>query len=363
MPALISICLPNLNTRPFLEERMETILAQTVTDWELIICDSYSDDGSWEFFQKFKGDRRIRMYQVPREGLYAGWNECLRRARGEYVYVATSDDTMEPCCLEKLMAPLEICRHIDIAVCDFQKIDEHGRAITWRPHYHSSALAPWLEVPSVRSGKMDFLLHAALGGTMWVTMASVMIRRCLLDRIGLFRVDLGSYADIEWTLRACLTTDVSWVPGRLATFRIHADQASSCYHTPGEVRALLDAITELLDDPSAGIPEAWKGIPGWKDVLLKMYRIDYEDSFYLYRWAARSHPWRFLRGVCEAVRREPLLLATRALHGFRWQEDRHRDPWLQARHLIELFHPPWPPKALSIPSAAGTSSSVRKISL
>src|SRR5690349_16386964 len=102
---LVSICLPNLNTRSFLDERMETIRSQTMTDWELIICDSHSSDGAWEFFQKFKGDPRIRMAQVPREGIYAGWNECLRRATGEYIYIATSDDTADTRLLDKMTRP------------------------------------------------------------------------------------------------------------------------------------------------------------------------------------------------------------------------------------------------------------------
>ena len=52
---LVSICLPNLNTRPFLDERMETILGQTFKDWVSIICDGYPNDGTWGG-QKFKDD-------------------------------------------------------------------------------------------------------------------------------------------------------------------------------------------------------------------------------------------------------------------------------------------------------------------
>src|SRR5690348_5094098 len=104
---LISICVPNLNKRRFLEERMEALLAQTFTDWEMIVCDSYSDDGSWEFLEKFKTDPRIRLYQVPRAGLYAGWNECLQRSRGTYINIATSADTAVPTLFEKLVEPLE----------------------------------------------------------------------------------------------------------------------------------------------------------------------------------------------------------------------------------------------------------------
>jgi glycosyltransferase involved in cell wall biosynthesis len=104
---LVSICLPTLNARRFLEPRMASILSQTLTDWELIVCDSFSDDGTWEYLQQFKDDPRVRLYQVSKEGLYAGWNECLRRCRGEYVYMATADDTCEASLLEKMVGALE----------------------------------------------------------------------------------------------------------------------------------------------------------------------------------------------------------------------------------------------------------------
>ena len=126
---LVSICVPNLNMRPFLEERMETLLAQTVTDWEMIISDNFSADGSWEFFQKFKGDSRVRLFQRPRAGMYANWNECLKVAKGRYVYFATSDDTAQPELLERLLAPLERRPDIQVAVSDFQRIGREGRKL------------------------------------------------------------------------------------------------------------------------------------------------------------------------------------------------------------------------------------------
>src|SRR5688572_20016405 len=101
----VSICLPNLNTRRYLPERIETIVGQTYPDWELIVSDNYSDDGAWEFFEALASkDPRVDAAQAPRQGLYANWNRCIERARGEFVYIATSDDTMAPDCLEKMVA-------------------------------------------------------------------------------------------------------------------------------------------------------------------------------------------------------------------------------------------------------------------
>ena len=220
----VSICLPSLNTRQFLEERMETIFSQTVTDWELIVCDSYSDDKSWEFFQKFKGDKRVRLFQVPREGLYAGWNECLRRVRGDSD-IAPSDDTMRPTLLECLLVPLGRLPEVDIALCDYDFINEHGQPISFGPRFSDQILGEWVHIPSVRSGQTEFLLHMC-SITLWMTMNSLLFRRRLLGRVGHFATKFGSFGDVDWTLRSSLATDIAWVPQSLAGFRRHQGQAT-----------------------------------------------------------------------------------------------------------------------------------------
>ena len=105
---MVSICVPNFNTRAYLPERFNTIFSQTFTNWELIVCDSYSDDGGWEYIEELaKHEPRMRIYQTPRKGIYAGFNDCIKEAKGKYVYIATSDDTMMPDCLEWMVSTLE----------------------------------------------------------------------------------------------------------------------------------------------------------------------------------------------------------------------------------------------------------------
>ena len=124
---LVSVCVPNLNTRPYLQERIDTILGQTYSNWELVISDNFSQDGSWEFFETLaRQEPRVTIAQAPREGLYANWNRCIERARGQYVYIATSDDTMAPDCLEKMVAALERHKDCDLAHCPLVQIDEVG---------------------------------------------------------------------------------------------------------------------------------------------------------------------------------------------------------------------------------------------
>ncbi len=338
---LVSICVPNLNKRAFLPERMETLLAQTFGDWEMIVCDSYSDDGSWEFFQKFKSDSRIRLYQVPRAGLYAGWNECLRRAQGQFINIATSDDTADPRMIEKLVLPLQRRSDIALSVCDFAEIDEksNGRPYTM-PEYRDF-FGQWLNRPSVRNGQTEFLLHATFG-TVWVTMAAVMFRRSILDKVGYFREDLGSFADMTWSMKAALVSDIAFVPGALATFRFSASQASPKGWTWKQHELSCRCLESVLDDPNSAIPAEWKAIDRWKEKLMRTQRADYFKSFDLYRWIIRANPKRFVRGMANALKVEPGYFLQQAIRGFPVPEQKTAIE--RANKLIAEFHAKWPPQ-------------------
>lgn len=343
---LVSICLPNLNTRPFLQERMESILAQSCQDWELIVCDSYSDDGSWEFFQKFKGDERVRLHQVPKAGLYAGWNECLRRATGEFVYMAPSDDTARPELLERLLVPLRKRSEIQIAVCDFQPIDAKSNPIENRDdQIRRRMFGEWLDVSSIRDGKTEFLLCACFITT-WVTMTAVLFRRTLLERVGLFRTDRGSQADVEWTMRACLASDIACVPGRLATWRLHESQATPRDWSPAMIRMTLTCLESVLHDHGAGIPAAWKKVPGWERQITSYWRMRLIDHFQLYRDVMKKDRPRFWENVKKAWQQDRKLVWQEAIRGFPWPETVDMDHIQASHRLIQLFDAPWPPRSV-----------------
>ena len=228
----VSICLPNLNNRSFLEERLTTVYAQTLSDWELVVSDNYSDDGAWELFEAHaRREPRMAIAQAPRSGMYENWNNCVRRARGEFVYIATSDDTMAPDCLEKLLAALEAHPECDLAHCSLRAIDEAG-AISDKQEWWSrrSSFArssgELLRCPHVRRAPFDGLLHL-LGKTVYTSITQLLIRRSLFERIGLFDARWGSVGDFNWGMRAGLIASTVHVPDTWGGWRIHASQATA----------------------------------------------------------------------------------------------------------------------------------------
>ena len=342
---LVSVCLPNLNTRPFLDERMASILGQTLRDWELIISDNYSDDGSWEFFQTFADDPRVRLSQAPRKGMYANWNECLRKARGEYVYIATSDDSSRPELLEKTVGALERFPDVDLVVFRHDETDVHGKIIgsSEEPEI-AEFYGEWLDRPHRRNGKAEFLANMCIG-CHWLTITAVVFRRRLLEKTGLFRTDCLSCADVPWRIKAALNSDVLYLPDRLATWRRHDAQATA--NLPLSREALLfRIIREAVAECDSLIPEAWKGPSDYRDRILFQRRRRYLMEYHLHRTAMRGRTADFLKGCARAVTHEPRFLLERLLSGFTWDSPLYGDRVAYLRELIREWRVSWPPESI-----------------
>src|SRR5438270_1854327 len=127
----VSILLPSLNVREFLKPRIDSLLNQTFTNWEAIVLDSGSTDGSWEFFKSIApSDSRFRLLQVPREGVYAALNHGMQLVTGELLHFATCDDTMSPEFLVKMVEALGRRSDAGIAVCDVMLINRNGNELS-----------------------------------------------------------------------------------------------------------------------------------------------------------------------------------------------------------------------------------------
>jgi len=230
MPVKVSILLPNLNHRKYLEERMQSIWAQTLKDWELVVVDGYSEDGSWEYFNDCAlKDKRIRIYQYKKRGVYINFNKCIGLARGEYVYFATSDDSMEPSCLEKMVKALDEYPQCDIAHCKLRITDEKNQLSTrlnWDNFFIIRYFGDLINQKHIRFAPHDGLLHFS-GSTVYISLTQLLIRKTLFDNVGLFLTDFGSIADYEWVMRATLLVNTVHVPEYLATWRFYGNQATS----------------------------------------------------------------------------------------------------------------------------------------
>ena len=260
-PPLVSVCLPNLNTYPFLRERVDTILAQTYPHWELVVSDNFSDDGAWELFQELaRRDSRILVAQAPREGMYQNWNRCLQRARGEFVYIATSDDGMAPDCLEKLVDALVRHPDCDAAHCTLAVVDEIGAPLTddwWRRGLFHRSLPAQADRRHVRHAPFDGLLCLS-GEQVYYSITEWLFRRSLFSRIGMFEPRWGSVGDFNWYMRVGLVANIAHVPDTWASWRIHAKQATDIgrLFTPEHQAKVEEMIQDAVTASEPHLPPA-----------------------------------------------------------------------------------------------------------
>lgn len=120
---MISVIVPVYKVEKFLPFCVQSILAQTCSDWELILVDDGSPDRCGEICEQFaRQDGRIRALHKENGGLADARNAGTAVAQGEYITYIDSDDWVAPQLLERLLEQAKITG-ADIVVCDMAKTD------------------------------------------------------------------------------------------------------------------------------------------------------------------------------------------------------------------------------------------------
>ncbi len=103
---LVSVCIPTFNYGRFLPEAIKSVLAQSFTDFELVVVDNASTDETAELMEAFvRSDPRIRFYRNSENvGIVKNFNRALGHAAGDYVKILCADDLLAPSALERSLA-------------------------------------------------------------------------------------------------------------------------------------------------------------------------------------------------------------------------------------------------------------------
>lgn len=104
---MISVIVPVYNVEPYLRKCLDSILAQTYQDLEILIIDDGSTDGSGKICDEYKQDERVRVFHTENHGLSAARNLGLDNATGDWIGFVDSDDWIEPDMYEVLLRKAE----------------------------------------------------------------------------------------------------------------------------------------------------------------------------------------------------------------------------------------------------------------
>jgi glycosyltransferase involved in cell wall biosynthesis len=140
---LISVILPFLNGGPAFEPALRSILGQSYTNWELLLCDDGSTDGSLELARSL-GDPRVIVWSDGKtKGLAARLNECIGRAKGSVIARMDADDISYPDRLLRQIEYLQLHPEVDVVGCCMLICEEDGTPIGKRtaPVEHAAITA------------------------------------------------------------------------------------------------------------------------------------------------------------------------------------------------------------------------------
>lgn len=228
----ISIVIPIYNATNHLAETLESVLAQTLTDWELILVDDGSTDSSVELAEGYVGrDARIQLIRQANGGIVAARNRGIAETdqSSEFISLLDHDDLWEPNALQVLQDALAthadcVAAHGIVQMIDkgdsplhghFGKFGGHERRGVFR---RRTVIWP-LDHPTT------FAVFAF--GNCIMTPGQVLVRRSALDKVGSF--DPVCLPDDDWDmwLRLSRLGDFAFLNQPLLHYRLHANNASN----------------------------------------------------------------------------------------------------------------------------------------
>ncbi|MBI5557301.1 MAG: glycosyltransferase family 2 protein [Deltaproteobacteria bacterium] len=225
----ITVYIVSHNYGKYLEEAIESVLRQTVDDWELLIINDNSTDNTRKVMNFYQGDERITLVDTEGIGLPAVCNLAMRMARGKYIIRLDGDDIFDENCLLVLRNWLE--RHPDEAMVfsDFFYIDERGQV--------------YAHERRERIYERNHALDMAANG------ACCLIRTGVLREIGGYREDLGAQDGFDLWNKLMGRYRCSNVNLPLFYYRRHGDNLTNkLQHILHARRSIkLDMTTAKLD--------------------------------------------------------------------------------------------------------------------
>jgi glycosyltransferase involved in cell wall biosynthesis len=205
----VSVVMPAFNAEKYIAEAIDSILSQTFTDFEFIIINDGSTDGTAEILESFaRRDSRIQIHHQQNSGVAESMNFGCQVATGKYVARMDADDISLPARLAKQVAYLD--RHHEIGLCG-----------TWIYSFRDS------EESLVRYPQEPDIALCTLPFQMSIAGPSLMFRRRLWSEDGVrYRVGIGATDDYLFLVECAKHSHVSSIPEVLYRYRCHSMQVT-----------------------------------------------------------------------------------------------------------------------------------------
>lgn len=224
----VSVVLPTYNDVCFLPTAINSILAQTWVDYELIVVNDGSTDDTASLLEKYEADPRVKVIHKQNERLPRALNTGFEAASGDYLTWTSSDNVLLPQMLERLAATLDARPDVGLVYADWQVIDDAGQVV---------GMVQTLDYDQCLLRRVNYVN------------ACFMYRRECQEAVGLYDPEYILMEDWEYWWRISQHFPLMRVPEVLYQYRQHASSLTNVHVKNRVVPSYQRLLAAFRRDP------------------------------------------------------------------------------------------------------------------
>ena len=212
----ITIILPVYNGGNYLIESVNSVLQQSLSNFELLIIDDCSNDGSWEYLNNINDDRIQLFRNATNKGLFYNLNFLIEKSNSDLIKLWSQDDIMNPNCLRSIVDFHNTNKNLGFSYSQREMMNEFGQI---------KQVVNNDNTPEIISKD----LHARIAyytGSVAGNIANVCINKIALSKVGLFNESMKISADFDMWVRMAEYFEIGHINSRLIKLRDHTGQLS-----------------------------------------------------------------------------------------------------------------------------------------
>jgi glycosyltransferase involved in cell wall biosynthesis len=235
----VSVVMASYNHAQFVGDAIESVLQQSFQDFEFIITDDGSTDGTPDVIRRFIDSRIDLEVFTTNQGACEATNHCIDRARGNYVAVINSDDFFLPGKLARQVAILDAEPKLAAVFGLPHFVDEAGAQLRSQDNHFANVFS------AAPADRFAWLRHFFLRGNA-LCHPTVMVRRRIYSELGTYNVALRQLPDFDMWIRICAQYPIRVLPEPMTAFRVLDGLRNTSARTPETTRRTLWEHSRVL---------------------------------------------------------------------------------------------------------------------
>jgi len=293
---LVSVIVPNYNHEQFIKQRLESVFNQTYTNFEVILLDDFSTDNSRKILLEYAENTKVShciFNEVNSGSPFKQWKKGISLAKGEYIWIAESDDYCELTFLSKLIKFIEKNSSVGLVYCQTRDVDENGIYLSNRINYTNRFYPNIWENDFIKDGQNFVELYLSFFNV--IPNASAVIFKKELAGESIFSTSLMEMkmcGDWYFWIQIALKSKVFFVSETLNYFREHQsvsrihkdmDKKKTRLLEEKKIRSFMHSINITNLQSEQLLYQKWFHLLGYSILKKSFYDIKLKNiSFFLF---------------------------------------------------------------------------------